>query len=166
MPIYLQHNRQPHTLELTREGDCWTLTDETGRQLRARVSQPEAGLIILRMEGRSVRAFLTRQGKTRWVTIDGRTWQLEESAGRPRGGSAEETAGELRAPMPGQVRTVDVQEGQQVEKGQTLLVLEAMKMEIRIQAPHAGQVTRLPVTPGQTVERDALVAIVTPTPSS
>ena len=59
--------------------------------------------------------------------------------------------------MPGQVRTVNVREGDTVTKGQTLLVLEAMKMEIRIQAPQDGVVTKSFVEQGQTVEREQIL---------
>jgi biotin carboxyl carrier protein len=62
--------------------------------------------------------------------------------------------------MPAQVRSVEVYEGEQVEKGQVLLLLEAMKMEIRIQAPRAGKVVKLSVGEGQPVERDQVLAIV------
>ena len=62
--------------------------------------------------------------------------------------------------MPAQVRAVQVQEGDAVEKGQMLLLLEAMKMEIRIKAPTAGRVTQLLVSSGQTVEKDQLLAEV------
>jgi biotin carboxyl carrier protein len=62
--------------------------------------------------------------------------------------------------MPGQVRAVNVSEGEAVVKGQTLMLLEAMKMEIRIQAAMDGQVRKLFVVQGQTVEREqALVEI-------
>jgi 3-methylcrotonyl-CoA carboxylase alpha subunit len=60
--------------------------------------------------------------------------------------------------MPAQVRAVDVGEGERVEKGQTLLLLEAMKMEIRIRAPRAGHIRRLLVTTGQTVDKEELLA--------
>jgi pyruvate carboxylase subunit B len=59
--------------------------------------------------------------------------------------------------MPGQVRAVNVNEGDTVTKGQTLLVLEAMKMEIRVQAPHGGVVKKLFVNQGQTVEREQML---------
>ena len=59
--------------------------------------------------------------------------------------------------MPGQVRAVNVAEGESVTKGQTLLVLEAMKMEIRIQAPRDGKVAKLFVQQGQTVEREQML---------
>jgi biotin carboxyl carrier protein len=59
--------------------------------------------------------------------------------------------------MPGQVRAVNVREGEAVTKGQTLLVLEAMKMEIRIQSPRNGTVKAVFATQGQTVEREQIL---------
>ncbi|MBI3242612.1 MAG: acetyl-CoA carboxylase biotin carboxylase subunit [Chloroflexi bacterium] len=59
----------------------------------------------------------------------------------------------LEAAMPGLVRNVLVKEGDLVEKGQALVLLEAMKMEIRVAAPHAGKVVKVLVSPGETVDR-------------
>jgi biotin carboxyl carrier protein len=60
--------------------------------------------------------------------------------------------------MPGVVAAVNVREGEWVEAGQTLLVLEAMKMEHRIVAPHAGTVTRLRHAVGESVPAGATLA--------
>jgi biotin carboxyl carrier protein len=59
----------------------------------------------------------------------------------------------LNAQMPGQVTQVLVVEGDTVKQGQPLLILEAMKMEIRLTAPHDGVVAKLLVKSGDTVER-------------
>ena len=59
----------------------------------------------------------------------------------PARGASRRERESVRAPMPAQVRDVQVQAGDTVEKGQTLLLLEAMKMEIRIKAPIAGQLS-------------------------
>ncbi len=59
----------------------------------------------------------------------------------------------LEAAMPGLVRDVLIKDGDSVEKGQALVLLEAMKMEIRVAAPHAGKVVKVLVSPGETVDR-------------
>jgi biotin carboxyl carrier protein len=59
--------------------------------------------------------------------------------------------------MPGLVRSVNVVVGEAVKKGQTLLTVEAMKMEIRIQAPVDGIVKIIHVKQGQTVEREQVL---------
>jgi biotin carboxyl carrier protein len=92
------------------------------------------------------------------VTVNGQTFVLTKTSGTAkRGGHAHHAAGELTAPMPGLVRAVQVAEGDAVEKGQTLVILEAMKMELKVAAPRAGKVKSLQVKPGQTVERDQIL---------
>jgi acetyl/propionyl-CoA carboxylase alpha subunit len=68
--------------------------------------------------------------------------------------------GSLAAPMPGIVVRVEVEAGQQVERGDPLVVVEAMKMEHTIAAPHAGRVAEIRVRPGQTVAAGELLAVL------
>jgi len=76
------------------------------------------------------------------------------------GGAKHDHSGELTAPMPGQVRAINVNEGDAVVKGQTLAVLEAMKMEIRIQSPGDGIVKKIHIQQGQIVEREQMLITV------
>ena len=69
-------------------------------------------------------------------------------------------AGDLTASMPGQVIDVLVAEGDPVEKGQTLILLEAMKMEMRMKAPYNGTVRRVLCKIGDAVERGQLLVEV------
>lgn len=104
---------------------------------------------------------VARRGRDIYVHFEGRSYRLQRVAGQAAGGAAVGGESVLRAPMPGQVRQVLVSEGQQVAAGETLLVLEAMKMEIRIQAPGAAKVAKVQVQQGQSVERDqTLVELV------
>jgi acetyl/propionyl-CoA carboxylase alpha subunit len=64
------------------------------------------------------------------------------------------------APMPGQILEVQVAVGDRVEGGQSLMTMEAMKMEHRILAPHDGVVTRLDVKAGDQVSEGQLLAVV------
>ena len=74
---------------------------------------------------------------------------------------AEQVAsGSLLAPMPGTVVSVAVEAGQQVEAGQPVLVLEAMKMQHTVSAPHAGVVTEIDVKPGVQVAAGEVLAVV------
>jgi propionyl-CoA carboxylase alpha chain len=68
--------------------------------------------------------------------------------------------GSLLAPMPGTVVSVAVEAGQQVEAAQIVLVLEAMKMQHRVNAPYAGVVTEIDVKPGDQVTAGAVLAVV------
>lgn len=67
-------------------------------------------------------------------------------------------AGSIKAPLPGNVAKVKVQEGAKVNAGDVLIVLEAMKMENEILAPAAGTVKKLYVQEGKAVQQgEALV---------
>ena len=86
----------------------------------------------------------------------------EHRLGKPsppgvEGSASGAAAGGLKAPMPGTVVRVLVDEGQKVEEGQLLLVLEAMKMEQPFTAPHAGRVNSLPFGEGALVPGGAVL---------
>jgi biotin carboxyl carrier protein len=91
------------------------------------------------------------------VTVD-----LEDAA-RGAATPAHRPAGPARltAPMPGRVVRVLVEAGKDVEAGQGLVVVEAMKMENELRALRAGRVTEIAVREGQTVETGALLVVVT-----
>jgi biotin carboxyl carrier protein len=123
------------------------------------ILQAKDGKLDLLIDGKRVTAYVSSENAKRWVTVNGQTFVLTKPAAgtRKSGGGHHHAAGELTTPMPGQVRAVNVVEGESVTKGQTLLVIEAMKMEIRIQAPRAGKVMKLLVKQGQTVEREQML---------
>jgi len=81
---------------------------------------------------------------------------------RPRFVDPAETVatGSLLAPMPGTVVSLAVEAGQQVEAGQPVLVLEAMKMQHTVCAPHAGVVTEINGLPGAQVAAGEVLAVV------
>jgi len=104
------------------------------------------------------------------VVIDGWRFELDVESDararlRERATSARASAGkggpsELRAIIPGRVVSVDVAEGDLVEAGGRLLVLEAMKMQNEVRAPRAGTVASLAVGPGQTVELGDVLLVI------
>ncbi|MDH5491911.1 MAG: ATP-grasp domain-containing protein [Myxococcales bacterium] len=77
-------------------------------------------------------------------------------------GVVEERAGGCVAPMPGRILSLRVEQGQMVEAGALLLVMEAMKMEHEVTAPQAGRVAELRVAVGDQVEAAALLAVIEP----
>ncbi|MFC7974534.1 biotin carboxylase N-terminal domain-containing protein [Streptomyces cinereoruber] len=99
-----------------------------------------------------------------WLGRDGDSWHVldHDPVEAALGGAGRGGADTLAAPMPGTVTVVKVSVGDEVEAGQSLLVVEAMKMEHVISAPHAGTVTELDVTPGTAVAMDQVLAVVTP----
>jgi biotin carboxyl carrier protein len=102
-------------------------------------------------ENGTVRAWAAVSGDIRWVYLDGRVYELEvERAGRRRRSSSGPSS--LSAPMPATVIRVEVSPGQQVRRGDTLVILEAMKMELPIRAASDGTVASVSCEPGDLVQ--------------
>ena len=70
-------------------------------------------------------------------------------------------AGEpVKSPMPGNILRIEVSQGQQVNEGDVLMVLEAMKMENEIVAPKSGTIAQIAVSKGAVVETGAVLAVI------
>jgi biotin carboxyl carrier protein len=145
------------TLDISSNGKTYILTLDD-KKIHAQVLRAENGRLDLLIDNERVTAYVSSDSAKRWVTVNGQTFVLTKSSGAgDRGHGGHHVPGELTAPMPGQVRAVNVSEGDSVKKGQTLLLLEAMKMEIRVQSPQDGIVKKLLVKQGQTVEREQIL---------
>ena len=119
--------------------------------------QPVYSLVI---DGKSYEAYVYEGDEELQVLLLGHQYPVlvederEKRLKAAAGGKVSE-AGEfnLKAPMPGLVVSVPVQQDEHVNKGQVLLILESMKMQNELRAPRAGKVVRIRVKPGETVEQ-------------
>lgn len=102
---------------------------------------------------RRVHAVAAADGRV-WVAIDGVVVVVDPPVTTARRVSAGEDHG-LSAPMPARVVSVQVSVGDEVEAGETLVLLEAMKMEVPLRAPHAGLVTAVRCAAGEMVQPGA-----------
>jgi biotin carboxyl carrier protein len=117
--------------------------------------------------GKSFEAFIYPDEEAWQVLLMGRLYPVRvederEKRLRLAGGGAAAETGEyhLKSPMPGMIVSVPVKEGQAVEKGQVLLILESMKMQNELKAPRSGIVGRIRVKAGESVEqRQTLLSI-------
>ena len=86
---------------------------------------------------------------------------IPQQQASPVGGRSEGASGNaIKAPLPGTVTEIKVQVGQQVNVGDTVLVLEAMKMQNNIESDYAGQVTSIVVKQGDTVMEGAVMLTI------
>lgn len=101
--------------------------------------------------GTGRRAWVAASGDARWVFLDGEVYELEvQRAGRRSAASA--SLGSLSAPMPASVVRVDGAPGDRVRKGDALIILEAMKMELPVRAPADGVVKSVHCKAGDLVK--------------
>lgn len=125
--------------------------------------QPVFSLIL---DGKSYESFVY-QGEEDWdVLLRGRQYQAKVVDEREKrlkaaaGGAVEEGEFHLKAPMPGLVVAILIEEGQEVKKGQVMLILESMKMQNELKAPRDGVMGRVRVKAGESVEqRQALLTV-------
>ena len=115
-------------------------------------------LLVTREDGSTFAASVSRDGTALWVTAGGQTVRVREAAMRRGGGAAE--GGGLEAPMPGKVLRLSCAVGDVVAQGQTLVIVEAMKMEHALKAPRAGVVAEVRCVEGALVGAgEALVVL-------
>ncbi|KXK12961.1 MAG: pyruvate carboxylase [Chloroflexi bacterium OLB14] len=143
------------TIELNPSNDGYVATLD-GKNIFIKIIRAENGKMELLIDDQRVVAYVSSDLAKRWVTIDGETIMLTKTSGAKQG-VRHDHAGGLIAPMPGQVRSVNVKSGDDVKKGQTLLTMEAMKMEIKIQALMDGKIKSVLAAQGDTVEREQIL---------
>ena len=113
----------------------------------------QSGRILVELDGVRSFAHVSRCDDEWWIHFQGRIYVTNMH--EPGSKDSTLSEGSLSAPMPGTILDVMVKKGQRVREGQTLLVMEAMKMEHRIQAPRAGEVTEVYFQTGERVDMGA-----------
>ncbi|MFF3211236.1 acetyl/propionyl/methylcrotonyl-CoA carboxylase subunit alpha [Streptomyces sp. NPDC002886] len=138
------------------------LGDAEGTPALGRIVDRTPDHLMVELDGVTHRFSYAASPEGTWLGRDADSWHVQTHDPVAARGATGAGADTLAAPMPGTVTVVKVAVGEKVAAGQSLLVVEAMKMEHVISAPHAGTVTELDVTPGTTVAMDQVLAVVTP----
>ena len=136
-----------------------------GKEQIVDAHQTKRTIYSLLVNGRSIEANVVESQGGFEMTIEGDFYDLDVVDERRKvlsraaegGGSG---SADIKAQMPGKVIKVLVEEGQEVEAGQGVLVLEAMKMENEIKSPTAGVVKKIAVREGQAVEAGERLLLV------
>lgn len=150
------HNDTTYTVNIEAVDDNSYRAVIDGRDYRFTAEQIDSGAWLIDLADDEARtlAHTASHNDERFVQVTADTFTLavpDARATRRRGTAT--ASGDLNAQMPGQVMAVEVSVGDTVDAGQTLVILEAMKMEIRVSAPVDGTVTALHVSTGDVVER-------------
>lgn len=102
------------------------------------------------------------------ATVEGRTFKIEVPDSGPvvkkkrSQGGKKKKSGTVSANIPGKIVTIEVNEGDVVEEGQVILILEAMKMQNEIQAPISGTVSSVTCEEGQSIEANVPLVVIEP----
>jgi oxaloacetate decarboxylase alpha subunit len=109
-------------------------------------------VVFKNSDGESSKIYITRLSSSEYfLSWKGVGFTVSEKQMSGQGGLADSFDGTVKASMPGRVLKILVQPGQDVKEGETLLVMEAMKMEMNVKAPVTGQVSEIFMQMGDTV---------------
>ncbi len=162
MKYYVRLDGAEHEVELDANG-----VHLDGEDVSAQVASIDGTPVRLVTIGNEVHRVIVRPGATRgsytlWLdgyrfdaeALDERTRAIRELSGAAAGPSG---PAPLKAPMPGLIVRIHVAIGDEVQAGQGLVVMEAMKMENELRTTVAGRVKQIVVTPGIAVEKGAIL---------
>jgi biotin carboxyl carrier protein len=135
-----------------------------GEQVQANlIPLNEVGAYLLRLGDRKRELQVTAQDRgTYSVTSRGRKIiaRVEKGIGRLRGQINADYSNTVAAPMPGMVVEVLVKPGDRVTVGQSLVVLESMKMQMEMRSPTAGRVDKVSVLPKSQVDKGSVLVTI------
>jgi 3-methylcrotonyl-CoA carboxylase alpha subunit len=115
------------------------------------------GIYRVTHAGRSELVFVAGTADDRWAFVNGSTFRSRGDQAAARRSGRSDVAQSLTAPMPATVLKVLVQPGATVRKGDTVLILEAMKMELPIRAPADATISAVCCREGDLVPADAML---------
>ena len=157
-------NEATYEIEINHEGIV--TIDGEERQIDFR-SMGQPGIYSLIIDNQSFEAVIERRDDQYHVLIFGDLYEVRVTDERTMrlllaGGGMAEPVGDvvINSPMPGLIVDVPVTEGQEVRKGQTIIILESMKMENELKAPRDGVITRIDVAKGDSVEQNKTLVII------
>jgi biotin carboxyl carrier protein len=139
-------------VKLERDGEIVRITI-ADRVYEVSVIRSRAGEVTFKVNAVTYTAFVASDGSAQYVAVDGSIFGLRKPEARRARRRQHHGEDNLTASMPGQVTRVLIEPGDVVQRGQPLIVLEAMKMEIKITAPYDGRIAKVLVRPEQVVNR-------------
>lgn len=150
----LRQNNEEKTVQANRLGSEIRVELDGETAVFQLISQNEDGILLERTlpDGSQQQWRLVghKDGTKRMLWVNGRTHHYERVL--PRGGGSASHDASLAATIPAVVADILVKDGDQVQEGDKLILLESMKMIIPIQAPHSGTVTAIHCTKGESVQ--------------
>ncbi|HEY5029767.1 MAG TPA: biotin/lipoyl-containing protein [Candidatus Angelobacter sp.] len=153
-----------YRVELTRAGEQWKCTLD-GREMAVNVVYGQNGVLSLLLGGKSYEVKQETVGAETNVVVGQERFSAlvrdpRSFRSRSRTGTAEQGVMKMKAPMPGKVVRILCGVGDQVEAGQSLIVIEAMKMQNEMKAPKNGVVKKINITEGAAVDAGQALAEV------
>lgn len=157
MRLKMRLNGMPHEMDITAlRPDVEVSID--GRRHTLRETGGTGAERHVRLDGEDIRYHQARSGNRAFLHLDGRNWIVEFVD--PRDAAREKVlgSGDIRAPMPGVVVSVEKRPGDTVSTGDTILTIESMKLQTNLTAERNGVLAEILKSEGDVFEKGAVVA--------
>lgn len=170
MKTTLYSGGQALVLEYIQSGEKYDfrLNDQAEKR-QVRLVSARDGALTLIVDDKPVQAHVAIDGERILVAIEGDVYEFTrgpDKQGRTRKGESGSWDSEIRSPMPGKILELKVAEGDEVEANQTLVLLEAMKMENTLATEGKAKVRKIHVAQGELVELGQLLIELDPVASN
>lgn len=162
----IQLDEQSHPVTVTADGDGRYTVKVEDREYSVDLTEPQPNLFSLLLDGTSYEVGVDLEGEDCSLYVYDQFFQLKVLDPRRLAllgkGGTDQVGGriEITSPMPGKVVKLLAGTGDDVTKGQGIVVVEAMKMENELKSPKDGTITEILVEEGQAVDANALLMVV------
>jgi 3-methylcrotonyl-CoA carboxylase alpha subunit len=162
MKTTLLLKNETHTLNIKKLGATYQV-NINGTEFVIKNGILKNDVFHFELDGERYKVKINRDGKENfWASINGQIVEIEQQRSVRNRSGGMVSGGKLIAPMPGQVIEILNFAGDEVEVGQPILILEAMKMEIKIVSPIDGVVNEIMVEKGQQVDKNQNLGEISP----
>ena len=156
--LNLEINQQRIALEVRHQQTLLEFAYQGETTIRSGLNRTQSPIVSLTLNDQTHRLMLHRHSNQRFDIIwNQRRWPALRHNRFEAVESSSEGSGRVVAPMPGKVLQIQVEPGSQVEQGQTLALMEAMKMELSIKAEISGTVRNVAISEGDLIEAETLM---------
>lgn len=165
MKLTAQIGGDDHQLDVRSDGDS-VYANVDGREYELEASEVEPNVYLFKNKGRVYQVSVTQKpGASVQATVDGKSFEVDIiDPKRLRGARSdhEHSGGhaEIKTAMPGKVVRIVAEVGQAVEKGSSVIVVEAMKMQNEMKSPIDGIVKEIKVNEGSTVNAGEVLVVI------
>ena len=167
MKLQAEINGENHEIEISREGEK-IFAAIAGRKYELEASEPEPNVFLLKNEGRIYEVFVSPQqtaNEPLQVKVKNQSFEINLiDPKRLRGAGGEsgsaDGAAEIKTAMPGKVVRVLVERGSEIQKGDGVIIVEAMKMQNEIKSPKDGIVKEIRFSEGATVNAGEILVVI------
>jgi len=159
MNLVFWHGQEEVRLNLEEKGENIFQAALNGRTHAVRVEFLSGDELLLNIDGKVFNIIIHSDPQAHSVFVNEKFFKLEKKSALRllNGAKSKIRKREVKTTMPGRIVRILVAEGEEIQEGQPVLVLEAMKMQNEIKAPQAGRLTYLRLKPGDHVETGALL---------